>query len=122
MTGIPFIGQNGFVPAWAKGSGRWVFQRTLVSVEGIHAGLAELVALSVPASNQVIIWAPSSWSSLRSLIHSELIRERDRALSELGQFHLICYGNDCSLNITTHRTLRGLIEERGLRPVQWRLL
>jgi hypothetical protein len=34
MSGIPFIGEEGFHPDQANGSGRWEFQRTIVIVEG----------------------------------------------------------------------------------------
>src|ERR1700720_590858 len=58
MAGIPFIGEEGFYPDWAKWSGIWVFQRTLVSVGGFMPGYAELAAARLSVSDQVIVWVP----------------------------------------------------------------
>src|SRR5438132_1306344 len=120
MEGIPFIGQDGFYPRWAKGSARWVFQRTLTSV-GMMAGYAELAAADVPSANQVIVWVPSrrlfGWSSSAS-IHSE----RQDALAELGALSIRCYGNECDLNLDRPLAVRTIVHENGVKPEQWSLM
>lgn len=95
--GIPFIGEEGFYPDWAKCSARWVFQRTLVSVSGMLSGFAELAALSVPVSDQVIVWAPGRRGLAAWFATAALHRERGLALEQLARLRLRCYGDDCGL-------------------------
>lgn len=120
MEGIPFIGQNGFYPRWAKGSSRWLFQRTLTSV-GTMAGYAELAASEVATANQIIVWVPPrrmfGWAP-SSTIHLE----RQQALAQLGVLSMRCYGNECNLNFDQPLAIRTIIYERGIKPEQWSLI
>src|SRR5882724_11472027 len=122
MDGISFIGQDGFYPGWAKGSGRWLFQRTLVSVGGMMSGFAELVAARVPSAQQIIVWVPprrwlfDRWSLVS--IHTE----RQRALAQLSELSLRCYGNECDLKLDNSFAVRTLVHENGLKPEQWYLI
>jgi len=58
LSGIPFIGENGYYPRWARGSGRWLFQRTLIVIGQMLGPIAQLRAKEVPVSEQVIVWCP----------------------------------------------------------------
>jgi hypothetical protein len=56
VSKIPFIGEDGYYPQWARRSGRWVFQRTLVETGGIlFGGIARLHAAEVAVSDQMIV-------------------------------------------------------------------
>jgi hypothetical protein len=120
VAGLPFIGEGGFYPSWLKDRPRWVFQRTLVTVGGLMAGYAELVAARTPKANQVIVWVPQPGAFIRRLVPGALHEERQQALSELGGFHLRCYGDDCALG-PAQRALNGVVSEGGLAPEQWEL-
>lgn len=119
MRGIPFVGENGFYPSWCRGLGRWVFQRTLVSVGGLMSGYAEIVAESTPGSDQVIVWVPRSGTLVR-LLPGALNDERQEAIRQLANFALRCYGEDCTLSIGSPQQAQSVISEAGLRPEQWR--
>ncbi len=116
---VPFIGQNGFCPAWAKGAGRWVFQRTLVSVRG---GVGEIAAAEVPAAREVVLWAPPNRSIVYSFGSSALQRERETALHELSRMRLRCYGSDCHLAPQSETSAKTVIHEAGVYPVAWHLI
>lgn len=119
--GIPFVGERGFYPKWAAGSGRWIFQRTLVSVGGLMAGYAELVASRTPGSDQVIVWVPQGGGLIRRIVPGILERERQRALNKLSSFSHRCYGAECSLDIITPQQAQSLLHEFHVDPAQWRL-
>ena len=121
MPGIPFIGENGFYPSWVRGAGRWVLQRTLVSVGGLMSGYAEMVALRTPGSDQVIVWVPRSGGFVRRLVPGALHEERQEALRQLANFALRCYGEDCRLALASPQQVQSIVSEAGLRPEQWRL-
>src|SRR5216683_5538607 len=118
MEGIPFIGENGFYPKWAK-RGQWVFQRTLISVASVP-GFAELAAAQIPTADQIIVWVP--YRKLSHLVPSRVHEERQRALRSLYGLKLICYGKGCDLGhdgiATTHRSLN----ETTIYPQDWRLI
>lgn len=120
-NGVPFIGENGYYPQWVKGSGRWVFQRTLVSIGGMMSGIAELSAESVPAAKQIIVWAPPRRGLLSRFFSSEIHRERENALGQLSELHFRCYDNECQLKLESPMSVKKLIRERGIRPEEWAL-
>jgi hypothetical protein len=122
MEGIPFIGQDGFYPPWAKGSARWLFQRTLVSVGGMMSGLAELVAARVPAAQQIIVWVPPRRRIFDSRSLTSIHTERQRALSQLSTFSLRCYGKECDLKLGNFHAVCTVVQENGLKPEQWYLM
>ena len=117
--GIPFVGENGFYPRWIKGSPRWVFQRTLVSIG--RMSLAELVAQNTPVSNEVIVWAPGSRGIASWFAGRTLHREREVALGQLASFCLKCYRDDCNLAPQSEATAKAVVRETGLHPEEWRL-
>jgi len=85
--GIPFVGEKGFYPNWAKGSARWIFQRTLVSVRGMLEGFAELAALDVAVPNQVCrLGSRASWAR-------ELVRHRGIASGAGTRPRAACLGS-----------------------------
>ncbi len=120
-SGIPFIGENGYYPRWAKGSGRWVFQRTLISVGGMMAGIAELSAELVSTSKHIIVWAPPQRGLLARFSLSKIHRERENALDQLSELHLLCYLNECQLKLESPLAVRKFVREHGIRPEQWEL-
>ncbi len=127
MDGLPFIGERGFYPAWARGAGRWIFQRTVVVVGQILGGYTRLHASQITVANQVIVWAPPTRVLLYSLLPSPIQRERERALHELGLFRLVCYGDSPCRAPKPGSNEGGLlhkapIEEKGLLPDKWLLL
>jgi hypothetical protein len=118
-VGIPFVGQNGFYPRWAKGSGRWVFQRTLVCVGG-PLGLGELATMNVPVAHQVIVWSPPARGVGHWFGTAALQRERDSALGELEGLPLRCYGNNCRA-ARKQGFAKSAVVERGVYPDKWYL-
>ena len=38
--GIPFVGEGRFYPRWARASGRWLFQRTLITMGEVLGSIA----------------------------------------------------------------------------------
>jgi hypothetical protein len=124
--GIPFIGEHGFYPPWARGSGRWLFQRPLIVVGQLLGDTARIHALEVPASTQVIVWSPVGRFPLMSLFPSRIHRERQAAIGELRRFALVCYGDQCGSPKPGGSYTQGLhpgavIEELGLYPEKWLL-
>jgi hypothetical protein len=119
-SGIPFIGENGFYPNWVKGSGRWAFQRTLISVGGMLEGFAELAALNTAASGEVIVWAPKNRGINSWFGSSALHDERQLALSHLARLRFRCYGDDC--RISQEAQLKSFVHETGVHPEDWRLI
>jgi hypothetical protein len=118
QIGIPFVGQNGFYPLWAKGSGRWVFQRTLVTMGSL--GVGELVALDVPVANQVIVWSPPRRSVAYWFGSKALHAERTAAVYELEQIRLRCYGRDCR-TVRKRGSTKSAVTELGVHPEKWLL-
>jgi hypothetical protein len=119
--GLPFIGEDGYYPPWAKGRGQWVFQRTLVALGGLMAGAAELAAQQVPSAGQVIVWVPQRRGLLRRIDFSAMQAERQIALHELWTMDFLCYGDGCDLEIRRPSGIAQLIEERGIAPEHWHL-
>lgn len=122
MTGIPFIGEQGFYPTWARGKGRWVFQRTLVSVGGIMAGYAELAAANVPSATQIIVWVPKHRGLLGRVFKSSIHEERELALQQLRLLRHICYGGECKFELDLGSDTRVMVRETGLYPEEWYLI
>jgi hypothetical protein len=120
VTGIPFVGENGFYPIWARGGGRWIFQRTLISVGGLMAGYAEIAAQNVSSADQIIVWVPRK-GFVRYIFHGIIHKERQEALYQLFGFLLRCYGNNCILKLSSPQQIQSVVSEFGLRPEQWRL-
>jgi len=118
--GIPFVGENGFYPRWAKGSPRWVFQRTLVSIG--RTSVAQLAAQNTPVSGEVIVWVPGSRGIASWFATGTLHRERELALGQLARFCLKCYGDDCGLASQSEATAKAVVHETGLHPEEWRLV
>ena len=126
MTGIPFIGESGYYPKWAGSSGRWVFQRTLITVGQILGDIARLDAAQVPVSDQIIVWAPRLRLPILSLMPSKIHNERQMAVDQLRGFALVCYGDQCHAPKPGTSYLNGLqpttvIRENGIYPEQWLL-
>jgi hypothetical protein len=117
--GIPFVGQNGFYPPWARGAGRWIFQRTLTTV-GPPLGLGELVALGVAVADQVIVWSPPKRGAAYWVGSGALHAERSAALRELVQMALRCYGKNCRA-IRKQELAKSAVSETGLHPEKWLL-
>lgn len=115
-SGISFIGQDGFYPEWVKGAGRWVFQRTLVSVGGFLENYAELAAKRVFGSEDVIVWVPLLRSDSFDNRHSELLLERQSARSQLASLPLRCYGPDSCFPVASP-----IVHEYAPEPERWRL-
>jgi hypothetical protein len=123
VAGLPFIGEESFYPDWAKGAGRWVFQRTIVTVAGFTAGYTELAAARLSVSKQVIVWAPRRRGLLANVFPARrLHEEREAALHELMGFRLICYSNACTWSNVTPTLVRAAVREEGIPPEDWRLL
>jgi hypothetical protein len=82
VSKIPFIGEDGYYPQWARRSGRWVFQRTLVETGGIlFGGIARLHAAEVAVSDQMIVWVPPTRLPILGALPSAIHRERQQALA-----------------------------------------
>jgi hypothetical protein len=127
MSGLPFIGENGFYPGWAKGSGHWVFQRTIVVMGQILGDYTKLQAAEVPVSEQVVVWAPPKRIPFYSYLPSQIHRERERAIHELGSFRLVCYSDSKCQAPKPGSTGYGLhhkmpVTEGGVLPDRWLLL
>jgi hypothetical protein len=119
-VGIPFLGQNGFFPPWAKGAGRWVFQRTLVYNSG-PLGFGELAALGVPVANQVIVWSPPKRNVTYWFGSKYLHNERTAAVDQLEQLQLRCYGKDCRA-LRKSGLAKSAVTEMGVHPERWYLV
>ena len=127
LAGVPFLGERGFYPRWSHGSGRWVFQRTLVLIGPVLGQIALLHAEEVPVSKQVILWSPSSRLPILSLLPAKIHQERQLAVGELGTFRLVCYGENCPAPKPGVKSPQGInpvlaIQETGVQPELWRLL
>jgi hypothetical protein len=126
MNALSFIGENGFYPGWAKRASHWIFQRTMVVVGQILGDYTRLSAAEVPSSDQIIVWSPPRRVPLYCYLPSQIYRERERAIDELGLFRLVCYGNsDCCAPKPGSKSGHGLlhkspISEKGLLPGQCR--
>lgn len=124
LGGIPYIGENGFYPEWARGSGRWLFQRTLIVMGRLLGDIARIHALEVPASTQIIVWSPRPRLPVLNLLPSRIHQERQIALQELRRFTLVCYGEHCDSPKPGGSHTKGLnpgavIDEIGLYPENW---
>lgn len=126
MNGIPFIGEYGFYPRWARGSGRWLFQRTGVMIGQIHGELGRLEAMQLPVSDQIIVWCPPRRIPIFSALPSAIHRERQNALNELNRLKLVCYGEKCQApkpgSTSDGLATSAVIQESGVRPDKWLLL
>jgi hypothetical protein len=120
--GIRFVGEDGFYPAWAQGSGRWIFQRTLISVGGPLEGYAELVAARVRVADSVVVWAPLRRLAWGAASQADLRHEYALAVGELLGVKLRCYGSDCLIDVEMSGLLRVRIPENGGYPEDWRLI
>ena len=92
IGGIPFIGEGGYYPHWARRSGRWLFQRTPIVIGQTGADMARFHAVEVPVSDQFVVWAPPTRLPILSALPSAIHRERQQALDELSRLRLVCYG------------------------------
>lgn len=107
----PFIGQNGFYPAWAKGNERWVIQRVLTTVKGMMATTDEMARPAI--SRESLVWVPRHWlSAFRSF---ETGVQASRALNELQQISLVCSACDWTGNVP------GIEVNPREGPTGWRL-
>ncbi len=126
LAGIPFIGENGYYPSWARGSRRWLFQRTLIVMGQMLGPIAQLRAMEVPISEQVIIWCPPRRLPLVGSLPSAVHRERQSAFGELQRLTLVCYGERCTApKPGTHASgmpVSSVIREQGVQPDQWLLV
>jgi len=108
---LRFIGEDGFYPAWVMRDGRWVFQRTLITVGASMSGVAEMAAERVLGSDQVIVWVPP-------LGKPRGRQEELEALRQLAMMRLRCYGEDCNLSSTP---VTKCVGQTGGGPEGWRL-
>jgi hypothetical protein len=121
VTGVPFIGENGFYPRWATGNGRWVFQRTFWDIGPKVDGYAEAVMWRIPSADQVVVWAPRRGAVFCHFLPAAIHSERQDALRKLSCFSLRCYGQDCNLEFGRRGHAQCFVVEAGLRPQRWRL-
>ncbi len=126
IGGIPFIGENGYYPRWARGSGRWMFQRTLIVIGQMLGDIARLHAMEVAVSDQVVVWSPPTRFPILGALLSAVHRERQRALSELQRLSLVCYGNKCRApkpgSGSDGIAASSAIRESGVQPDRWLLV
>jgi curved DNA-binding protein CbpA len=127
LVGVPFIGERGYYPKWALGSGCWVFQRTLVLMGQMLGQIALLRAEEVPVSKQLIVWSPPSRLPILSSLPARIHRERQRALGELETVTLVCYGENCLPPKPGVKSPQGIkpvlaIQETGVQPEFWRFV
>lgn len=124
--GIPFIGESGYYPRWARGSERWVFQRTTIVIGKVGAEMATLHAMDVPVANQVVVWVPPTRLPILGSLPSAIHRERQQALDELGRLRLVCYGDKCDAakpgSASNGLATTSVIKESGVQPDKWVLL
>lgn|GEM_PF-5220819 len=118
MFGISFIGENGFCPAWVKGAGQWVFQRTLVIIGGMEFA-AFAAAERVGPSREVIVWVPRRRGIISGLFPCKMHKERKQALDQLSFLQLVCF--QCSGAVGSPSAVRSCIQEAWLKPENWRL-
>lgn len=121
-----FIGETGYCPRWEQGSGRWVFQRTLI-ITGQRLGeIAQLRAMEVAVSGQVVVWSPPRRFPIVGALPLEVERERHQALREFHRWRLVCYGNRCRAKRpgsgSNGMAARSVIRESGLHPDKWLLV
>src|ERR1041385_4691046 len=126
ISGIPFIGENGYYPRWARGSGRWVFQRTLIVIGQMLGDIARLHAMEVAVSDQIIVWSPPTRFPIFGSLPSAVHRERQRALKELEPLRLVCYSEKCRAPKpgigTDSLGESSAIRELGVQPDKWLLV
>ena len=130
MPGVPFIGENGYYPSRARGSGRWVYQRILVVIGPIGFAARDH-ADRIPAANQVIVWVPPRRGLLKIFSTSAMHKERQNAIAQLSRLSLMCY-DECgwswhlpSLSGQSQSSPfmpSDLIQEHGLSPDKWFLV
>lgn len=84
----PFVGQDGFYPAWARGEGRWVLQRVFTTVRGWIA-MGDAVGRHA-VSHEGLVWAPPRGSLNRLFRRFRRRAEARRALDELRCIPLEC--------------------------------
>ena len=126
LGGIPFIAENGYYPRWGRGSGRWVFQRTLIVTGQMVGDIARLHAMEVAVSKQVVVWSPPTRLPILSALPSAVHRERQQALSELQRSRLVCYGDKCRApkpgSGSDGMAASSVIRESGVQPDKWLLV
>jgi len=126
MQGIRFIGENGYYPRWARRSGRWVFQRTLIVIGQMLGDIARLHAMEVAVSDQVVVWSPPTRLPILGALPSAVHRERQQALSELQRLRLVCYGDKCGApkpgSGSDGMAANSAIRELGVQPDKWLLV
>jgi len=88
--------------------------------------IAQLRAMEVPVSEQVIVWCPPSRLPFIGSLPSAVHRERQRALTQLQQFTLVCYGERCTApkpaTKASSMAVSSVIREQGVQPDQWLLV
>ena len=115
---LHFVGEDGFYPTWAHNVGRWVFQRTLVTVGDMPG--AELAVKGVRGADQVIVWVPPLRDTSEG---SGSERERLEALGQLSTFPLRCYGKGCTLALVSEKDIVGFGSRTAdASPDAWLLL
>ncbi len=122
MQGIPFIGEGGFYPSWARHSGRWLFQRTLIALGGPWGGMGQLHAAQTLAAQQILVWCPAKRSFASLWGSSKMHEERQRAREELDLVRLVCYNDSCDApKPGSGKFLEPgtVIEEQGIAPEKW---
>lgn len=126
IGGIPFIGEGGYYPHWARRSGRWLFQRTPIVIGQTGADMARFHAVEVPVSDQFVVWAPPTRLPILGALPSAIHRERQQALDELSRLRLVCYGGKCSApkpgSSSCGMAPTSVIKESGVQPDKWLLL
>lgn len=126
IGGIPFIGENGYYPRWARGSSRWVFQRTTIIIGQMGAQMASLHSMEVPLSDQMVVWAPPTRLPFFGTRPAAVHQERQGALNELQRLRLVCYGEDCKApkpgSAAGGMPASSVVRESGVQPDQWLLL
>lgn len=126
IGGIPFIGENGYYPRWARGSSRWVFQRTLIVIGQMLGHVTRFHAMEVSVSDQVVVWSPPTRLPILGALPSAVHRERQQALSELQRLRLVCYGDKCRApkpgSGSEGMAASAAIHESGVQPDKWLLV
>ena len=126
IGGIPFIGEKGYYPRWARGSSHWVFQRTTIIIGQMGAQMASLHSMQAPISDQIIVWAPPNRIPFFGTRPAALHQERQHALTELHRWRLVCYGDRCNApkpgSSSGSLSPSSVIRESGVQPNDWLLL
>jgi hypothetical protein len=122
---IPFIGERGFYPRWARGSARWVFQRTTIIIGQMGADMARIHAMEVPVADQYVVWVPPTRLPILGALPSAVHQERQQALNELSCLKLVCYGEECGApkpgSCSYGMSPDSVVKESGVQPDKWLL-